>query len=92
MTVHVCKSWCSEIGSRTSLNAPELRASSDVKEPISLHQAVHVMYRLEVFFFLWNSGRVDQVLYTRSDLLTAVPEACLEVGEAAAAVCCTRAA
>ena len=29
--------WCSEIGSLTSLDAPEL---SDVSEPISLHQAV----------------------------------------------------
>ena len=32
--------WCSEIGCLTSLDAPELRASSDVKEPISLHKAV----------------------------------------------------
>ena len=33
--------WCSEIGSLTSLDAPELHASIDVREPISLHQAVH---------------------------------------------------
>ena len=33
--------WCSEIGSLRSLDAPELRASSDVREPISLHQSVH---------------------------------------------------
>ena len=31
--------WCSEIGSLTSLDAPELHAASDVREPISLHQA-----------------------------------------------------
>ena len=31
--------WCSEIGSL--MDAPELHASSDVREPISLHQAVH---------------------------------------------------
>ena len=37
----VSKAWCHEIGSLTSLDAPELRASSDVTEPISLHQAVH---------------------------------------------------
>ena len=35
-----CTVWCSEIGSLTSLDAPELHASSDVREPISLHQAV----------------------------------------------------
>ena len=34
--------WCSEIGSLTSLDAPELHSSSDVREPISLHQAVDV--------------------------------------------------
>ena len=33
-------SWCSEIGSLASPDAPELHASSDVREPISLHQAV----------------------------------------------------
>ena len=35
--------WCSEVGSLTSLHAPELHhsASSDVREPISLHQAVY---------------------------------------------------
>ena len=29
-----CTAWCSEIGSLTSLDAPELHASSDVREPI----------------------------------------------------------
>ena len=33
--------WCSEIGFLKSLDAPEFHASSDVREPISLHQAVH---------------------------------------------------
>ena len=32
--------WWSEIGHLTSLDAPELHASSDVREPISLHQTV----------------------------------------------------
>ena len=32
--------WCSEIGLLRSVDAPELHASSDVREPISLHQAV----------------------------------------------------
>ena len=32
--------WCSEIGSLWSLDAPEFHASSDVRGPISLHQAV----------------------------------------------------
>ena len=36
-----CTAWCSEIGSLTLLDAPELHASSDVREPISLHQVVH---------------------------------------------------
>ena len=31
---------CSEIGSLTSLDAPDLHVSCDVREPISLHQAV----------------------------------------------------
>ena len=37
--------WCSEVGYLTSLHAPELHhsASSDVREPISLHQAVYYM-------------------------------------------------
>ena len=37
-----CTVWCSEIGSLTSLDAPSLglHASSDVREPISLHHAV----------------------------------------------------
>ena len=32
--------WCSEIDPLTSLDVPELHASSDVREPILLHQAV----------------------------------------------------
>ena len=32
--------WCSEIGSLSSLDAPELHAFSGVREPISLYQAV----------------------------------------------------
>ena len=38
----VCTARCSEIGSLASLDAPECHASSDVREPISLHQAVCV--------------------------------------------------
>ena len=34
--------WCSEIGSLTSLDACNSGASSDRREPISLHQAVQV--------------------------------------------------
>ena len=37
-----CTAWWSEIGSLRSLDTPELHASSDVREPISLHQAVSV--------------------------------------------------
>ena len=33
--------WCSEMGSLRSPDAPKLQASSDVREPISLHQAVY---------------------------------------------------
>ena len=33
-----CTAWCSEIGSLTSLDACNSGASSDVREPISLHQ------------------------------------------------------
>ena len=32
--------WCGDFGLLWSLNAPELHASSDVREPISLHQSV----------------------------------------------------
>ena len=39
--------WCSEIGPLRSLDAPELHASRDVREPISLHQAVHVMMMID---------------------------------------------
>ena len=38
--VHQNTVWCSEIGSLTSLDACNSGASSDVREPISLHQAV----------------------------------------------------
>ena len=38
--MNACTAWCSEIGSLRSLDAPELHAYSDVREPISLHQAV----------------------------------------------------
>ena len=50
-TTALCTAWCSEIGSLTSLDAPELHAFSDVREPISLHQAVHqtsMMYRVHL--------------------------------------------
>ena len=40
--VCLCTTGCSEIGSLTSLDAPEFHASSNVREPISLHQAVFV--------------------------------------------------
>ena len=40
--------WCSEIGSLTSLNACNSGASSDVREPISLHQAV-LSYLIEEY-------------------------------------------
>ena len=35
-----CTAWCSETGSLTSLDACNSGASSDRREPISLHQAV----------------------------------------------------
>ena len=42
-----CTEWCGEIGSPTSLDACNSGASSDVREPISLHQAVHELYSAE---------------------------------------------
>ena len=45
-TENDCTAWCSEIGSLMSLNAPELHASSDVREPISLHHAVLICFVL----------------------------------------------
>ena len=44
VTPNLNTAWCSEIGSLTSLDAPELHASSDVREPISLHQAVCALF------------------------------------------------
>ena len=35
-----CTAWCSEIGSLTSLDVRNSGVFSDVREPISLHQAV----------------------------------------------------
>ena len=53
-----CAAWCSEIGSLTSLDAPEFHASSDVREPISLHQAVRLRHSSHEFgaqpVLLWN--------------------------------------
>ena len=37
-----CTAWCSGIGSLTSLNACDSGASSDVREPISLHRPVQL--------------------------------------------------
>ena len=58
MRIYQCTAWCSEIGSLRSLNAPELHASGDAREPISLHQAVCIT-ALTVWKFLayessWN--------------------------------------
>ena len=39
--IHTHIVWCSEIGSLTSPKACNSGAPSDVREPISLHQAVH---------------------------------------------------
>ena len=41
-TLYDFTAWCSEIGSLMSLDACNSGASSDVREPISLHQAVQV--------------------------------------------------
>ena len=46
-----CRAWCSEIGSPTSLQLQFLHTSSDVRELISLHQAVHMYYYLA--YILW---------------------------------------
>ena len=43
--------WCSEIGSLTSLDACNSGAFCDVREPISLHQAVHI--QCMVYFQIW---------------------------------------
>ena len=44
---NTCTAWCSEIGSLWSLDAPDLHAPSDVREPISLHQTVsHVLFEV----------------------------------------------
>ena len=43
-----CTAWCSEIGSLASLDAPEVHASSDAREPISLHQAVRVVHNADL--------------------------------------------
>ena len=54
-----CTAWCSEIGSLQSSDAPELHASSDVREPISLHQAVHtktVMVSLSDLLCQWSGS------------------------------------
>ena len=57
--------WCSELGSLTSLDAPELHASSDVNGPISLHQAVHV-YNINVFKPSFHYGsRVHYVMVSK---------------------------
>ena len=47
-----CTAWCSEIGSLTSLDACNSGASSDVREPISLHQAV-------------KGAKLDSILFSR---------------------------
>ena len=44
--------WCSEVGSLTSLDAPELHVSSDVREPILLHPAT-CKFQLKVSW-LWS--------------------------------------
>ena len=47
--------WHSKIGSLTSLDAWNSGASSDAREPISLHQAVHLNLIMQNFFsFLFS--------------------------------------
>ena len=46
--IYLYTAWCNEIGSLASRDAPEFHASGDVREPISLHQAVHYGYKLWV--------------------------------------------
>ena len=50
----VSTAWCIEFGSLASLDAPEFHASSDVREPISLHQDERVQWAL------WLSPRRGQ--------------------------------
>ena len=64
-----CTAWCSEIGSLRSLDAPELHAYSDVREPISLHQAVQKEQLLAVTVSIdWVQVRVIvQRVYRKSN-------------------------
>ena len=59
----VCADWCSEIGSLTSLDACNSGASSDHREPISLHQAVHTYARTH------TRARAHTHTHTHSDRL-----------------------
>ena len=48
-----CTAWCSEFGSLTSPDAWNAGASSDVREPISLHQTVCSLVSFYPFFFFF---------------------------------------
>ena len=77
--IRASTAWCSEIGSLRSLDAPELHASSDVREPISQHQSVLAMHRLLSVNSLTNQSTLlcrNPVSITRSFLLTQTPKRC----------------
>ena len=67
----VCTAWCSEIGSLASQDAPEFHIPSDVREPISLHQAVHVRC---LSFFCVSFLRLWLVSISRSDKFSCVKQ------------------
>ena len=68
----VCTVWCIEIGALTSLDAPELHASADVRKPISLHHAVCVSMRPT---WLWRSTCKPNCVYVRECMVSL----CVEV-------------
>ena len=59
---------CSEIGSLTSLDAPELHASSNVREPISLHQAVYVRIHSNVALSMQLQNSVPKIVKEEIDV------------------------
>ena len=56
---HIHTTWCSEIGTLTSLDAWNSGASSNAREPISLHQAIYIYRTYSLVQWNWFSDVTD---------------------------------
>ena len=62
MHIHACTAWCNENRSLASLDAPDFHAANDVRDPISLHQAVDTKTRMHTCMHTQKKKKKDDDL------------------------------